>query len=433
MAKQQPPKDIDFAELRDGSVAGEELQALTDELLRRLGHRTERGGRGADGGRDLYCYEVVSGDLVALQRRWLVQCKDFAKSGRAVNEGDIGDVTGQCSKHAADGYLLVTTTTVTSEVAKQFEAYNADRAAPFVAAYLDEHRLRQFLGRSGFEAILRQFLPQSAERVRNRQGNYLRGYLEERGVPSGVLDQVMAEFDDMVAQAVAPSGAPTSSTLFPFATAHRDTIDLAAEHFEKDELQECANEMMKLPFEEWSALSEALAARNEDSARQVLEILAEESPDEPQRFAAINALADFVGADLSDLIPHMTGLSQDSLGLLVERHRLETLVRGTLEKHVVEHEPRDLDDLPAHMTQGISISDVRFSLEDGDAIAAEVDFDVELEITADGGEEYSPYSLSGTAQLMIRGTDDVEVQSVSVSTRAFFGEAEEEVEPPDEE
>ena len=78
---------INFTELI-GAMEGEGLEQLTRLLGEELGLHPEASGRGADGGRDLI-FTSRSDNPLRMHVRWLVNCKDLARSGRSVNEADI--------------------------------------------------------------------------------------------------------------------------------------------------------------------------------------------------------------------------------------------------------------------------------------------------------------------------------------------------------
>ncbi|MBU2470639.1 MAG: restriction endonuclease, partial [Proteobacteria bacterium] len=114
---------IDFREISEYH-RGEGLEALTRELGKRLGLNPAWSGRGPDDGKDLLFTEIINGQLANVKIRWLVSCKDFSESGRAVNETDAGSILDKVKQHNANGFLLVTTTTVTSGLKKVLDGLN---------------------------------------------------------------------------------------------------------------------------------------------------------------------------------------------------------------------------------------------------------------------------------------------------------------------
>ncbi len=106
---------INFAELVS-NVPGEGLEGLVRLLARRRQLSPVWSGRGADRGRDLLFTETLSGPLVQEKITWLATCKDKARSGESVGERDLPSpgIRDKLEQHEANGFLLVTTTTVST-------------------------------------------------------------------------------------------------------------------------------------------------------------------------------------------------------------------------------------------------------------------------------------------------------------------------------
>jgi len=104
---------LDFSEI---STDGTQFELLLREILFSLNYHVVWSGVGADGGRDLLVREERSRQAGRRSFTWLVQCKHFATSGRSVGVRDIDNVLDSCSQHSADGYLLVSSTYVSSAV-----------------------------------------------------------------------------------------------------------------------------------------------------------------------------------------------------------------------------------------------------------------------------------------------------------------------------
>src|SRR5690242_12926371 len=79
---------IDFKEMVS-PVPGEGLEHLVRLIGRKMGLSPSWSGRGADGGRDLYFTERLVGPLTQELVKWVVSCKDKAKSNSSVNENDL--------------------------------------------------------------------------------------------------------------------------------------------------------------------------------------------------------------------------------------------------------------------------------------------------------------------------------------------------------
>ena len=91
---------IDFKELpKDGNA----FEMLVRELLKRRGLEVYWTGKGPDGGKDLVCIERVKGNFKSFEKRWIVQCKHNAHSGKAVSDSDVRDITDVCDSNSATG------------------------------------------------------------------------------------------------------------------------------------------------------------------------------------------------------------------------------------------------------------------------------------------------------------------------------------------
>lgn len=77
------------------------LHALDSRLWKGL-------GRGADLGKDLVVEEARFGVLGESVVRWLVSCKHFAHSGRAVSPDDERNIRERVEAHKCHGFLFDT-------------------------------------------------------------------------------------------------------------------------------------------------------------------------------------------------------------------------------------------------------------------------------------------------------------------------------------
>lgn len=162
---------LDFRELsieRGGSPPGEDFEGLVRELGRLLALNPEWSGRGADQGRDLIFTERLRGVLGSEEMRWLVSCKDFAKSGRAVAENDVGGVLDKLAQHNAQGFLLATTTTVTTGLKAMLDGLSDSGKAR--TRVWDRHEFEAFLIQEAHLELTKRFLPQSYVALRKLGG-----------------------------------------------------------------------------------------------------------------------------------------------------------------------------------------------------------------------------------------------------------------------
>jgi len=109
---------LDFKEL---PVSGDDFELLVRELLYNKGLEVYWSGKGPDGGKDLLCIEKQDSYFKASSKRWLIQCKHNAHSGKAVGKGDLDSIVDSCAEHNATGYLLVCSTYPSSSIVKRLE------------------------------------------------------------------------------------------------------------------------------------------------------------------------------------------------------------------------------------------------------------------------------------------------------------------------
>lgn len=198
---------LDFADL---PTNGTKFEQLTRELLLRAGLRPFWSGKGADSGRDLLAEEQLTGSLSADRRLWLVDCKHFAASGRAVGVGDVTDIRDRCERVGAGGFLLVTSTHPSSELVRKMD--ELENVTGIVIKIWDEVAIEKRLLSPNCLFVAQQFFPKSQhlrkweifytnreERwTANFAGHFL--YVESRSgsapPPLVDLEAIIAELDD---------------------------------------------------------------------------------------------------------------------------------------------------------------------------------------------------------------------------------------------
>ncbi|MFL6232056.1 MAG: restriction endonuclease [Thermoanaerobaculia bacterium] len=111
---------LDFAEIPDG----ESFELFCETLLRALGFDIlSAPGRGADSGVDMIIRSPVDPNL-GISNVFLIQCKHFAHSGRAVGVTDLGGISPQelVLRFSAQGYILITSTIPSQSLQDHFNA-----------------------------------------------------------------------------------------------------------------------------------------------------------------------------------------------------------------------------------------------------------------------------------------------------------------------
>lgn len=185
-------KLIDFRDLIS-AVPGEGLE----ELVRQIGNKKnlfpEWSGRGADGGRDLFFTEIQEGAISKNKIRWLVSCKDKAESEQSVSENDLPatGIKDKLAQHKAEGFLLVTTTTVSTGAKNLLDNLDVKNGGHIHTHVWDFSELTNILLKKENQDLLKQFLPKSYERV--NQLTTLEGalYAHKEQLPDDVFSEVI--------------------------------------------------------------------------------------------------------------------------------------------------------------------------------------------------------------------------------------------------
>lgn len=157
---------IDFKEL-NSNIPGERLEEFTRQIGRRTGLSSIWSGRGPDGGRDLIFTEALAGPLTQKKIRWLVSCKDKAISGDSVYEKDLPQpgIKDKLSQHDAEGFLLVTTTTVSASVKELLDSLDIRNGGDIYTLVWDQSELTAMLLEPEKKDLLKQFFPKSYQKV----------------------------------------------------------------------------------------------------------------------------------------------------------------------------------------------------------------------------------------------------------------------------
>jgi hypothetical protein len=149
---------VDFRELPNDGTAFEQFIreiCLVSDL------HPEWTGKGPDQGRDLLVTEQALGAIAPFKRRWLVQCKHFAQSGRSVGREDVGSIVDDCRQAGAEGYLLACSTQVSSSLAAKLKELAGREENHLVAAVWDGVDLEKRLSEPRCFSLGHLFFPKS--------------------------------------------------------------------------------------------------------------------------------------------------------------------------------------------------------------------------------------------------------------------------------
>lgn len=151
---------IDFTEIELDQ--GFPFEQFVENLLRTLGWTIIKGaGKGVDGGRDIIASRserTATGKTRV--RKYVIQCKHYAHSGKSVNKNDISDCAYMPKKHDCSGWLLVTSSQLTTDAVEHIEAAKGMQPGADFDYWHCGH-LGERLVREECHAVFRQYLPSS--------------------------------------------------------------------------------------------------------------------------------------------------------------------------------------------------------------------------------------------------------------------------------
>lgn len=149
---------IDFKELpQDGTS----FEQFVREIFLLYDLHPQWTGKGPDQGRDILINEKVSGQLSVFNRRWLVQCKHFAHSGKSVGRSDIGSILNDCKQVGASGYLLVCSTQPSSSLVTMLKEISEQPENNIVTSIWDGVDLEKSLSEPRCFSLGHLFFPKS--------------------------------------------------------------------------------------------------------------------------------------------------------------------------------------------------------------------------------------------------------------------------------
>lgn len=104
--------------------SGESFELFCEDLLKAMDFAiVQSPARGPEGGKDLIVSEIVRDRMgLAEERKWLVQCKHYAKSDKAVGFKDVANYRDVMDRYGVRHYILITSTLPTEDLRAKFEA-----------------------------------------------------------------------------------------------------------------------------------------------------------------------------------------------------------------------------------------------------------------------------------------------------------------------
>jgi Holliday junction resolvase len=134
---------IDLSQIESGEL----FELLCSDLLKTIGLRVLRPpGRGPDRGVDIIALSTTTDELgFEIESRIAIECKHYARSGRSVTEGDVGNIIERALNNNCDRYLLITSTIPSSTLLHQIEGINNNPSIPLKANIWNSADIRKLL------------------------------------------------------------------------------------------------------------------------------------------------------------------------------------------------------------------------------------------------------------------------------------------------
>lgn len=126
---------------------GEDFELFCEDLLRARGLTIQsKVARGPDRGQDIVAASTDT-DYLGFSRslRILVECKHFARSGRAVREADVGNIVERAIAGNCNRYILITSTVPATSVLHQIQGISSNPAIPIEATVWAKNDIHLFL------------------------------------------------------------------------------------------------------------------------------------------------------------------------------------------------------------------------------------------------------------------------------------------------
>ena len=153
---------IDFHEISDP----EKWELFARDFLSALGYIIETSpDRGADGGKDLLVIEKINGKFSSYNLRWLVSCKNFIESGRAVSENDEPNLLERCQSFGADGFIGFYSTIPSSGLNNRLIGLKSNNTLKDFKIF-DSQFIEHCLYEYDLSKIIFQYFPVSYKRIR---------------------------------------------------------------------------------------------------------------------------------------------------------------------------------------------------------------------------------------------------------------------------
>ncbi|MDH4222048.1 MAG: restriction endonuclease [candidate division Zixibacteria bacterium] len=167
---------IDFKEIKSWKDFQDMIRDILKEECFTI---VSESGIGPDQGKDLIIKGKLKNTLEEKERKYLVQCKHKAKSSKNVSEKEIGSIMDKISQHEVEGYLIATSTDITSGLQGVIDGINKNEKNYFVG-YWSKNTIEKKL--IEHPNIYLQYMPKSYSKFYKivEKGKSLHGYIEKK-------------------------------------------------------------------------------------------------------------------------------------------------------------------------------------------------------------------------------------------------------------
>lgn len=142
---------LDFKEIPEankGTGLQDTFELFTRDFLSFLGYRiVQDPDRGADGKKDIVVDEIIQGITSEYTIRWMVSCKHFAHSGRAVNDNDEINISERLKQHGCNGFMGVYSTLAATSLSgllkgqENYIIFDHEKIESYLLDSLEGHKL----------------------------------------------------------------------------------------------------------------------------------------------------------------------------------------------------------------------------------------------------------------------------------------------------
>jgi hypothetical protein len=297
---------LDFTKL--APPRGETFEALIRLIGERLSMVVEWSGRGADGGRDLIFVETQQGPIKAHPVRWLVSCKDNSDSSRSVNERDVGSVLDKVRQHRCGGFLLATTTTVSTGLKEMLDKLDSAKGGPTQTQVWDRFEITRMLFSNQCASLLLQFFPEHHRKEAVAKLDAAREVVEAH-LPRFAIGQVRTHLLPFQEREELLSG----SKVWPHDADQQAIIDSLKTTLFYSDLDQVVIEIDGLHFDAFMSFCDTLIRNFPRLAIGFLKAVAKTSTDNGVIYNAIEILRESDDVDLNDELTITRHFDRDTL------------------------------------------------------------------------------------------------------------------------